>query len=117
MLKVSCNVVVGAGLLGSLLPFPWIFFKKDRPPPIWTTVAKAKIDWSVNDPSASMKLQAEVVAFKGLIHVTEKQVAPSPKSKLVYFFAYSFITKRIMGKLLRYLYLLEARKCPQTVQN
>ena len=51
-----------------------------------------------------MKLQAEVVAFKGLIHVTEKQVAPSPKSKLVYFFAYSFITKRIMGKLLRYTY-------------
>lgn len=68
---------------------------------------KGQNDWSVNHPSASMKLQAEVVAFKGLIHVTEKQVAPSPKSKLVYFFAYSFITN---GKVVKILILIGSKK-------
>ena len=47
------------------------------------------------------KLQAELVAFRILIRVTEKQVAFSTKSELIYFVVYSFITKRIMRKVIK----------------
>lgn len=47
------------------------------------------------------KLQAELVAFRILIRVTEKQVAFSTKSEQIYFFVYSFITKRIMRKVIK----------------
>lgn len=117
MLKVSCNVVVGAGLLGIYDHFLELFLKKIVPQRFQQLLQRP--NWLVCKRHFGVH-EAEVVAFRRLMRVTEKQVESSPKSKLICFFVYSFIKKRITGKLLRYdqrLYLLEPRKCPQTVQN
>ena len=76
--------------------------KEDSPPPPdLKNCCKGQTDRSVNDPAVPKKLQAEIVSFRILIRVTEKQVVSSPKSELIYFFVYSFITKRIIRKVIK----------------